>query len=110
MRADPGLPSRARTNAHHLSMLARAVGLEASEPQAAVVSIRIGSPEDALVAQQICRDHGLAVGCFRPPSVPDEDSRLRLTARANLDEPELATIGAGLAAVAAFLDNPVRRG
>ena len=29
---------------------------------------------------------GLAVGCFRPPSVPDGISRLRLTARADLTE------------------------
>jgi 8-amino-7-oxononanoate synthase len=29
------------------------------------------------------------VGCFRPPSVPDGISRLRLTARANLSEADL---------------------
>ncbi|MFV2120088.1 8-amino-7-oxononanoate synthase, partial [Streptomyces sp. Act-28] len=32
-----------------------------------------------------CRAEGVAVGCFRPPSVPDGVSRLRLTARADLD-------------------------
>ncbi|MTA97998.1 MAG: 8-amino-7-oxononanoate synthase, partial [Actinobacteria bacterium] len=40
------------------------------------------------------------VGCFRPPSVPDGRSRLRLTARADLGEPELARTAAALAAVA----------
>ncbi|MGW4277882.1 8-amino-7-oxononanoate synthase, partial [Streptomyces seoulensis] len=31
-----------------------------------------------------CRAAGLVAGCFRPPSVPDGISRLRLTARADL--------------------------
>lgn len=104
MRSDPGLAERAGSNAQHLSVLAQAVGLDASTPEAAVVSVRIGRPQNALAAQRICREHGVLVGCFRPPSVPDADSRLRLTARADLDEPELAIIGAALAAVAAFLD------
>ncbi|MEH6378877.1 8-amino-7-oxononanoate synthase, partial [Streptomyces sp. KLMMK] len=33
-----------------------------------------------------CREAGIAVGCFRPPSVPDGVSRLRLTARADLSD------------------------
>jgi 8-amino-7-oxononanoate synthase len=36
-----------------------------------------------------CRAEGLAVGCFRPPSVPDGVSRLRLTARADLTESQV---------------------
>jgi 8-amino-7-oxononanoate synthase len=37
-----------------------------------------------------CRAAGLAVGCFRPPSVPDGISRLRLTARADLTDEQIA--------------------
>jgi 8-amino-7-oxononanoate synthase len=36
-----------------------------------------------------CRGAGLAVGCFRPPSVPDGISRLRLTARADLADGQI---------------------
>ena len=36
-----------------------------------------------------CRAAGLAVGCFRPPSVPDGISRLRLTARADLTDAQI---------------------
>jgi 8-amino-7-oxononanoate synthase len=37
-----------------------------------------------------CRRAGLAVGCFRPPSVPDGFSRIRLTARADLTDDQVA--------------------
>jgi 8-amino-7-oxononanoate synthase len=37
---------------------------------------------------------GVLVGCFRPPSVPDGISRLRLTARADLDPEQLRTAAA----------------
>ena len=77
------------------------MGLFPSEPDAAVVSIGIGAPDKALAAQAICREHGVNVGCFRPPSVPDGTSRLRLTARADLTDDDLTQIGAALAAVAA---------
>ncbi|MGU3583817.1 8-amino-7-oxononanoate synthase, partial [Rhodococcus sp. C26F] len=39
-----------------------------------------------------CRDRGVHVGCFRPPSVPAGTSRLRLTARANLTDDERALV------------------
>jgi len=39
------------------------------------------------------------VGCFRPPSVPDGVSRLRLTARADLTRADLARLGDALAAL-----------
>jgi 8-amino-7-oxononanoate synthase len=101
LRADPSLPARARQRARDLALVARAVGLSPSEPDAAVVSIALGSPDAALRAQQVCREHGVDVGCFRPPSVPDGVSRLRLTARADLTDDDLTVVGAALAAVAA---------
>ena len=39
-----------------------------------------------------CRERGLHVGCFRPPSVPAGTSRLRLTARADLTAADLELI------------------
>jgi 8-amino-7-oxononanoate synthase len=51
-----------------------------------VTSIILGAPEAAVAARDFCLDHGLHVGCFRPPSVPDGKSRLRVTARADLSD------------------------
>lgn len=66
-----------------------AAGLEAVRPDAAVVSVRAPSPEEAVQWAADCRAAGLFVGCFRPPSVPDGISRLRLTARADLSEEQI---------------------
>jgi 8-amino-7-oxononanoate synthase len=58
-------------------------------PESAVVSVILGDPEAALAAATACLDAGVRVGCFRPPTVPDGTSRLRLTARASLDHHDL---------------------
>lgn len=70
-------------------------------PQSAVVSVLLGDPDVAVAAASACLDHGVLVGCFRPPSVPAGTSRLRLTARASLSEEELALAGRVLTAVLA---------
>jgi 8-amino-7-oxononanoate synthase len=57
----------------------RRAGLAPSAPAAGVVSVPAPSPEAALGWAARCRQRGVAVGCFRPPSTPDHRSRLRLT-------------------------------
>ncbi|MEU6987488.1 8-amino-7-oxononanoate synthase [Streptomyces sp. NPDC046324] len=89
IEGDPGLAERARTVATTLHRLLTAAGLTAVRPEAAVVSVRAPSPEAALRWAADCRDQGLVVGCFRPPSVPDGVSRLRLTARADLTDAQI---------------------
>ncbi|MET9764757.1 8-amino-7-oxononanoate synthase [Streptomyces sp. NPDC006372] len=84
LRREPERAARARAVAGELHARLTAAGLEAVRPDAAVVSVRAPSPEDAVRWAAECRAAGLAVGCFRPPSVPDGISRLRLTARADL--------------------------
>ncbi|MXP21165.1 aminotransferase class I/II-fold pyridoxal phosphate-dependent enzyme [Gordonia sp. HNM0687] len=81
LRADPAMPVRLRDNA---ARLARAIG--APPPAAAVVSLIVGDPHAAVAAAGHCREQGVLVGCFRPPSVPVGTSRLRLTVRADLDD------------------------
>jgi 8-amino-7-oxononanoate synthase len=55
----------------------------------AVQSIAMPSAEAALAAAGAARAAGVRIGCFRPPSVPDGISRLRLTARATLTPEEI---------------------
>jgi 8-amino-7-oxononanoate synthase len=89
LKEEPELAGKARQNALDLTERLTAAGLRVSTPAAAVVSVRAPSPEAAVAWANDCRTAGVVVGCFRPPSVPDQISRLRLTARADLTTADL---------------------
>ena len=78
------LAVRAREHTATVARLAVAAGLGAPTPAAAVLPVTIGAPDRAVRAATICADHGVRVGCFRPPSVPEGRSCLRLTGRGDL--------------------------
>ncbi|QZH63870.1 8-amino-7-oxononanoate synthase [Mycolicibacterium farcinogenes] len=86
-------PRRAQAVLDHAAELARISG-DSAVPDSAVVSVILGEPEVAVAAAAACLDRGVRVGCFRPPTVPEGTSRLRLTARASLtaDEMDLARL------------------
>ncbi|OBJ98146.1 8-amino-7-oxononanoate synthase [Mycolicibacterium fortuitum] len=86
-------PHRAQAVLDHAAELARISG-DSAVPDSAVVSVILGEPEVAVAAAAACLDRGVRVGCFRPPTVPEGTSRLRLTARASLtaDEMDLARL------------------
>jgi 8-amino-7-oxononanoate synthase len=67
-----------------------AAGFGVSRPAAGVLSVPAPGPEAALAWAADCRDRGIAVGCFRPPSTPDGSSRLRLTLNAGVPDADFA--------------------
>jgi 8-amino-7-oxononanoate synthase len=81
----PELPTLVRSRIAGL-----AAALEVPAPAGAVLSVPMSSPDAALRAQAKAYDEGVRVGCFRPPSVPDGVSRLRITASAGLDDSDWA--------------------
>lgn len=93
-------PERAAAVLRHAATLAQVCDVD-EVPDSAVVSVILGAPEVALAAATGCLDRGVRVGCFRPPSVPVGTSRLRLTARASLDDDDLALAGRVLTEVLA---------
>ncbi|MFC9895588.1 8-amino-7-oxononanoate synthase [Nocardia sp. NPDC127579] len=94
LRREPEMATRVLDRA---ADIARIAGV--APPESAVVSVVLGKAQVAFDAAQACRARGLDVGCFRPPSVPEGTSRLRLTARANLTPAELDVIATVLGAV-----------
>ncbi|WP_165986281.1 8-amino-7-oxononanoate synthase [Streptomyces sp. YIM 98790] len=89
LHGEPLRAARVRSVAEELYGRLTDAGLRATRPDAAVVSVQAPSPRAAVSWAAACRTAGLAVGCFRPPSVPDGISRLRLTARADLTDAQL---------------------
>ena len=57
---------------------------------AAVLSVPMPSPQVGGRGPAAAASAGVRVGCFRPPSVPDGLARLRITARADLTDADLA--------------------
>lgn len=84
LASDPGRVKR-------LHDVARTLGEAVGQyPAGAVMSVPLAGPDEALDAQAACRERGVLVGCFRPPSTPDGSSRLRITASARLSDADLA--------------------
>lgn len=83
LRALPELSDLVRDR---VRTLADALGVVT--PDGAVLSIPMPSPQAAVAAQAAALADGIRVGCFRPPSVPDGISRLRVTASAGIAGPD----------------------
>jgi 8-amino-7-oxononanoate synthase len=81
-------PARVAALAAASARLADAVGVP--QTPGAIVQVPVGDPWWARDAQAACRAKGVRVGCFRPPSVPEGQSCLRLTARADLTADDIA--------------------
>ena len=81
---EPALAARARDRASQL-----ADGCGVPTRAGAIVAVPMAGPQEAVDAQAAARKRGVLVGCFRPPSVPDGLSRLRLTAHATLTDADL---------------------
>lgn len=100
LRREPRRAARAREAARDFHRRLTAEGLDATAPDSCVVSVRAPSPDSAVAWAARCRAEGVAVGCFRPPSVPDGISRLRLTARCDLTDRQIADAVAVIARTA----------
>jgi 8-amino-7-oxononanoate synthase len=92
-------PERAVRVRRQAGLLAELLGRPA--PDAAVVAVPVGGPAAAVAAAAQCASEGIQVGCFRPPSVPDGVSRLRLTARADLSDADVERAASVVAAAMA---------
>lgn len=85
LRSEPELAGVVR---RRMGDLAASLGVEPSA--GAVLSVPMPSPGAALEAQAAALAQGVRVGCFRPPSVPDGVSRLRVTVGAGVAGEEWA--------------------
>lgn len=82
-RRTPELEERVRSR---VRQLAEVLGVE--PPAGAVLSVPMPSAAVAVAARDAGLRAGVRVGCFRPPSVPDGISRLRVTVSAGVPDEE----------------------
>lgn len=84
LRDGDGLRAELADRSAHAAKVLRGAGFEVSEPAGGVISVTAPGPQEAVAWAAGCASHGVAVGCFRPPSTPDTRSRLRLTVNAGI--------------------------
>ncbi len=94
LEASPDLPAVVTAR---VAELAAAFGVDT--PAGAVLSVPMPSPQVAVAAQAAALEEGVRVGCFRPPSVPDGISRLRITTNAGVPDADWARAAAVLGQV-----------
>jgi 8-amino-7-oxononanoate synthase len=87
LREEPWRAVRVRANA--TAVLAGLGSATSGLAAGAVQSVAMPSAEAAVAAAHAAADAGVRVGCFRPPSVPEGISRLRLTAHAGLSPTDI---------------------
>ena len=85
LRSRPELSDVVR---RRMADLASALGVAPSG--GAVLSVPMPSPQAAVAAQAAALAQGVTVGCFRPPSVPDGVSRMRVTVSAGVPDVDWA--------------------
>lgn len=74
----------------HAQYFAKALNL--GTPQSPIVPIIIGTAEEALKASQFLEEHGFIVTAFRPPTVPENTSRLRFCFSASHNKHDIDTL------------------
>jgi 8-amino-7-oxononanoate synthase len=83
-----------RAEVHRKAALLRgalaASGATASRgPGSAIIPVRVGGNEAAVALQEALLAEGFDCRAVRPPTVPEGASRLRVTVRAPVDDPDL---------------------
>ena len=84
------------TNAAELSAALRIDGWDARESASQIAPVVIGSNADALAAASFLQERGFAVRAIRPPTVPVDTARLRLSLTARITREQVTGILAAL--------------
>jgi 8-amino-7-oxononanoate synthase len=96
-RAADGRRAELRRRAEAITDRLGRAGLSVTTPAGGVVSVTAPGAAAAVEWAARCAGRGVVVGCFRPPSTPDQRSRLRLTVNVGIPG---ADFDAALAVVA----------
>lgn len=85
---EPSVYQNLRSNTKYMHQALQSLGIPSSD-DTPIFPIIIGSNEDTLEASRLCEQEGIILSAIRPPTVPINTGRLRLTVTAAHAEEEL---------------------
>ena len=85
---EPSVYQKLRSNTEYMHKALQSLGIPSSD-DTPIFPIIIGSNEDTLEASRLCEQEGIILSAIRPPTVPINTGRLRLTVTAAHSEEEL---------------------
>lgn len=88
---DPSVYANLRNNTEYMHHALRSLGIP-STADTPIFPIIIGSNEDTLSASRICEEHRIILSAIRPPTIPVNTGRLRLTVTASHTQQDLQTV------------------
>ena len=88
---EPSVYQKLRTNTEYMHNALQSLGIPSSD-DTPIFPIIIGSNEDTLEASRLCEREGIILSGIRPPTVPVNTGRLRLTVTAAHTEEELQRV------------------
>ena len=89
---EPARRERLRTNRDALHAALTDLGFQLTDTQSPILPIIVKSPERALEMSQALYEAGVYVPAIRPPTVPKDSSRLRLTVSSEHAEEQLENV------------------
>jgi len=89
LAAEPCLVETLRSNTCRLAEGLQAIGYDARHQPSPIIPVMIGDPATAVRLSAALLEHGLWCPAIRPPTVPSGTSRLRVTASAGLNAPQI---------------------
>ncbi|MBI3805873.1 MAG: 8-amino-7-oxononanoate synthase [Nitrospirae bacterium] len=92
----PGIRQRLWKLANHFRYQAQQLGFNICGSETPIIPILIGKAETALVFSQKLLGEGIYLPAIRPPTVPEEGSRLRVSIMAIHTEEQIQTLLSGL--------------
>ena len=90
LQANPEWPGELQTRAHAFATDLRAAGLPVMAGASHIVPVMIGDSGATVRVARALREQGLLVGAIRPPTVPPNTARLRLSVTLGHGRDELA--------------------
>ena len=88
---EPSVYQKLRSNTEYMHKALQSLGIPSSD-DTPIFPIIIGSNEDTLEASRLCEREGIILSGIRPPTVPVNTGRLRLTVTAAHTEEELQRV------------------